>query len=90
MLSKVLTATDVSDASDVKGLDASGSREALPAHVINVRDVGRLYVSSRRALLPKLETQQNVLIAARFAAQVAIPLGIPFSRPVPDGGGGIR
>ncbi len=83
MLSKVLVATDASEASDrvldcVKGLYAVGSRAAVLAHVINVRDVGGLYLSLRQALLPKLEAQRDVLIAAGFTTEIEIPLGIPF------------
>ena len=83
MLSKVLVATDASEASDrvlecVKGLYAVGSQAAVLAHVINVRDVGGLYLTLRQALLPKLEAQQDVLVAAGFTTQIEIPLGIPF------------
>jgi len=83
MLSTILVATDLSEASDrvldcVKGLYAVGSRRAVLAHVINVRDVGGLYLSLRQALLPRLEAQRDVLVAAGLSTQIEIRLGIPF------------
>lgn len=80
---KILIASDASEASDrvldcVKNLYAVGSREALLVHVVNVQNVGGLYLTLRQAIAPKLEAQQRVLAAAGFATQVEIPLGIPF------------
>jgi nucleotide-binding universal stress UspA family protein len=83
MLSKLLLATDASDASDrvvdcVRHLRGIGGREALLVHVLNVRDIGGLSATVRRAILPRLEAQQQALAAAGFHTQIEIPLGIPF------------
>jgi hypothetical protein len=56
MLSKILIATDASEASDrvlecVKELRRVGSQEALLVHAMNVQDVGGLYASLRRQIL---------------------------------------
>jgi len=82
MLSKILIATDASEASDrvlecVKELRRVGSREALLVHAMNVQDVGGLYASLRRQILPKLEAQKKVLEEAGFEVNIEIPLGVP-------------
>jgi hypothetical protein len=78
MLSKLLLATDASEASDrvvdcVRHLRAIGAREALLVHVLNVRDVGGLSVTLRRAILLTLEAQQQTLAAAGFHTQSDAP-----------------
>lgn len=83
MFAKILIATDASQASDrvldcLNSLSAVGSRQVVLAHVVNVRDVGGLYLTLRRLIVPKLEAQQRQLVAAGFATQIEIPLGIPF------------
>ena len=82
MLSKILIATDASEASDrvlecVKELRRVGSQEALLVHAMNVQDVGGLYASLRRQILPKLEAQKKVLEEAGFEVNIEIPLGVP-------------
>ena len=80
MLSRILVATDVSEASGkvvecAKGLHRLGSRFALLAHVMNVRDVGGLYAVLRREIQPKMEAQAKVLEAAGFETRIEISLG---------------
>jgi len=82
MLSKILIATDASEASDrilecVKELRRVGSREALLVHAMNVQDVGGLYASLRRQILPKLEAHKKELEEVGFDVSIEIPLGIP-------------
>jgi nucleotide-binding universal stress UspA family protein len=83
MLSKIIVATDGSEASDrmiecVKDLQGVGSREAALVHVFNVRDVGGLYLSLQKDMQPKLEKQADVLREAGYQVDVQTPLGIPF------------
>jgi nucleotide-binding universal stress UspA family protein len=82
MLRNLLICTDASEASDrmvecVKDLRRVGSQQALLAHVLNVRDVGGLYLTLKRLALPKLEAQQKVLTEAGFETGIEIPLGFP-------------
>lgn len=84
MLSNILITTDASPASDhlvqcVTGLRRVGSRRAVLAHVINVRDVGGLYGTLKTLVLPRLEAQQKTLVAAGFEVSLEIPLGYPAS-----------
>jgi nucleotide-binding universal stress UspA family protein len=83
MLSKIVIATDGSEASDrmlecLNGLRRARSREAALVHVFNVCDVGGLYGSLREFMLPKLESQAQLLRTAGFEVEVQTPLGIPF------------
>ncbi|MBI4279900.1 MAG: universal stress protein, partial [Armatimonadetes bacterium] len=83
MLSRILVATDGSEASDrmiecATGLRRVGSREAILVHVFNVRTVGGLYESLKALMLPRLEAQRGLLQAAGFEVVVETPLGIPF------------
>jgi len=83
MLSKIIVATDGSEASDrmiecVKDLQRVGSREAALVHVFNVRDVGGLYLSLQKDMRPKLEKQADILREAGYQVDVQTPLGIPF------------
>lgn len=82
MLSNILITTDASPASDhlvecAKGLRRVGSRKAVLAHVIHVRDVGGLYNTLKTLALPRLEAQQKSLAAAGFDVSLEIPLGYP-------------
>jgi nucleotide-binding universal stress UspA family protein len=61
----------------VKGLRRLGSRKAVLVHAINVRDVGRLYVTLKRSAALKLEQQQERLEAAGFEVCLEICLGSP-------------
>jgi nucleotide-binding universal stress UspA family protein len=99
MLSSLLIATDASEASDcvvdcVQHLRRVGSRHALLVHVLDVRDVGGLSTTLRRAILPKLESQQRTLAAAGFETRIDVPLVarhaplpvlfVPPSMPLPE------
>lgn len=82
MLSKMIVATDGSEASDrmigcLAGLHAIGTRAAVLTHVFNVEVVGGLYQSLRTALMPRLEEQRTRLAANGFDATLETPLGIP-------------
>lgn len=82
MLKNLLICTDTSEASDrmvecVKDLRRVGSRQALLTHVLNVRDVGGLYLQLKRLAFPKLEAQQKLLTEAGFQTSFEIPLGYP-------------
>lgn len=82
MLSKLLVATDGSDASDaalecIRSLSRVGTREVVLVHVFNVRDVGGLYLSLQRYMLPRVQRQQEMLEQAGFRVTVELPLGIP-------------
>lgn len=82
MLKNLLICTDASEASDhlvecVKDLRHVGSKQALLVHVLNVRDVGGLYLQLKRLALPKLEAQQKILTEAGWETSIEIPLGYP-------------
>ncbi len=82
MLKNLLICTDASEASDrmvecVKDLRRVGSRQALLTHVLNIRDVGGLYLQLKRLALPRLEAQQKLLTEAGFKTSIEIPLGYP-------------
>ena len=82
MLKNLLICTDASEASDrmvecVKDLRRVGSRRALLTHVLNIRDVGGLYLQLKRLALPRLEAQQKLLTEAGFETGIEIPLGYP-------------
>lgn len=83
MLSRILVATDTSEASDrmlecLHGLRRVGSREATLVRVFDVRVVGGLYERLKESLRPRLDAQQQVLEAAGFDVTVETPLGAPF------------
>jgi nucleotide-binding universal stress UspA family protein len=83
MLSNIVVASDGSEASDrmiecVRSLARVGSRRATLIHVFHVRDVGGLYGSLQKFLLPKLEEQARILRDAGFEVEIETPLGIPF------------
>jgi nucleotide-binding universal stress UspA family protein len=82
MLTKILIATDASEASNhvidcVKDLRRVGSHQAVLTHVINARDVGGLYATLKQLAVPRLEEQQRRLAAAGFEVTLEIPLGFP-------------
>lgn len=83
MLSKIVVATDGSEASDrmiacLEGLRRVGSRTAVLTHAFNVRHVGGLYESLKAGMAPRLEQQRAILAAAGFEVTVETPLGMPF------------
>ena len=82
MLSKLLVATDGSDASDaalecLRELGRVGTRDIVLVHVFNVYNVGGLYLSLQRLLLPRIQRQQAMLTAAGFRVSIETPLGVP-------------
>jgi nucleotide-binding universal stress UspA family protein len=82
MLSNIIVASDGSEASDrmiecVRGLARVGSQRVTLVHVFNVRDVGGLYSSLQKFMLPKLEKQAGILRDAGFEVDVQTPLGFP-------------
>jgi nucleotide-binding universal stress UspA family protein len=83
VLSRILVATDASEASDrtlecLHGLRRVGSREATLVHVFDVRTVGGLYESLKESLRPRLDAERRVLETAGFVVAVETPLGVPF------------
>lgn len=83
MLSKILIATDTSEASNrtldcVKLLRRVGSREALLVHVMSVEHIGGLYQTLKKLFLPSLEEQKKSLEQAGFDAEIEIPYGLPY------------
>jgi nucleotide-binding universal stress UspA family protein len=82
MLSHIIVASDGSEASDrvvacVENLKRVGSQEATLIHVFNVNEVGGLYVSLQKYILPKLEKQASILRQGGFRVDVQTPLGFP-------------
>ena len=82
MLSNIVVASDGSEASDrmiecVVGLARVGTRQATLVHVFNVRDVGGLYGSLQKFMLPRLDKQAGILRGAGFTVEVQTPLGFP-------------
>ncbi len=82
MLSNIVVTSDGSEASDrmidcVSGLVRVGSKRATLVHVFNVRDVGGLYGSLQKFMLPKLETEADILRNVGFEVDVQTPLGFP-------------
>jgi nucleotide-binding universal stress UspA family protein len=83
MLSRILVATDASEASDrmlecLHGLRRVGSRKVTLVHVFDVRTVGGLYESLKESLRPRLDAQRQLLEAAGFDVTLETPLGVPF------------
>jgi nucleotide-binding universal stress UspA family protein len=83
VLSRILVATDGSEASDrmmacLTGLPAVGTRTAILVHVFDVRHVGGLHESIRAAIMPRLEQQRRLLTEAGLDVTIETPLGIPF------------
>ncbi len=83
MLSRVLIASDGSEASDhmmdcAKDLVRVGARQATLVHVFNVRHVGGLSEQLRESLRPRLEAQRKILEAADLQVTIETPVGIPF------------
>lgn len=82
MLSRILVASDASEASDhvmecVAALRHVGSRHATLVHVFHVRDVGGLYESLEHQVRPVLERQAARLRDAGFEVDIETPLGLP-------------
>ena len=82
MFSRVLVATDLSEASQqvancVGCLRAWGSREAVLVHCLNLRDVGTLAETIEALIRPQLEQQRSALEKQGYAASAEIALGLP-------------
>jgi len=83
MLSKIVVATDASEASKcmlgcLKGLRKVGSADAALVYVFHIRDVGGLYTSLQKLMLPELEKQAELLRGFGFNVDLMTPLGIPY------------
>jgi nucleotide-binding universal stress UspA family protein len=83
MLSNILVATDLSEASNqvlecVKGLRRVGARQAVLVHVLDVRHVGGLYLALKKLRLPDMEAQKSALEKAGLETEVEIPYGLPY------------
>lgn len=83
MLSNIVIATDGSEASRamlrcMDGLRKVGSKEAALVHVFHIRDVGGLYTSLQKLMLPELEKQAEILRGFGFKVDLLTPLGIPY------------
>ena len=82
MFSKILVATDLSEASDrvictLGGLKALGTREALLIHCFNIRDVGTLADGLMELARPSFEKQKKVLEDQGFQVKAKMVLGLP-------------
>jgi nucleotide-binding universal stress UspA family protein len=82
MFSKMLVATDLSEASDrvictLGGLKALGTREALLIHCFNIRDVGSLADTLMEQARPAFEKQKKVLEDQGFRVTAKMVLGLP-------------
>jgi nucleotide-binding universal stress UspA family protein len=83
VLSDVVVASDGSEASDrmiecLHGLAKVGTQQVTLLHVFNVRDVGGLYHSLQKAMLPRLEKEATILRTAGFEVDCQMVLGTPF------------
>lgn len=84
MFSRIVLASDGSEASRavalcVRGLREVGGRHITLVHVFHVREVGGLYESLRSQMLPELERQAGELREAGFEVDVETPLGLPVA-----------
>ncbi len=82
MFSKMLVATDLSEASErvictLGALKALGTREALLIHCLNIRDVGALADSLMEQARPEFEKQKNTLESQGFQVTGKMVLGLP-------------
>ena len=82
MLSKILIATDASEASTrmvecLGHLKTVGAHEALLVHVFDVENVGGLYGSFREFYVPRIEEQRRMLDSQGLSASFELPLGFP-------------
>lgn len=77
---RILVCTDASEAADqmvgcVGQLRSVGAESVTLVHVLDVRDVGGLSTSLRKALLPRIEAQARSLEAAGLGVKIEVPLG---------------
>lgn len=82
MFSKMLVATDLSEASEraicaLGNLKHLGTREALLVHVFNIRDVGSLADRLMELAKPSFERQQKTLADLGYAVTAKMVLGLP-------------
>ena len=82
MFSKMLVATDLSEASErvvctLGGLKALGTREALLVHCFNIRDVGTLADRLMELARPAFEKQKKTLEDQGLAVTGKMVLGLP-------------
>ncbi len=82
MFSKMLVATDLSEASErvictLGGLQALGTSEALLIHCFNIRDVGTLAHRLMELAAPSFEKQREMLEEQGFDVTAKMVLGLP-------------
>jgi len=82
MFTKMLVATDLSQASDqvvcaLAGLKALKTRQALLVHCLNIRDVGTLANQLTALAQPTLDRQKRLLEELGFETEARIVLGLP-------------
>ncbi len=82
MFSKMLVATDLSEASErvictLGGLKALGTQEAVLVHCFNIRDVGTLADTLMEAAQPTFDRQKQALEGLGFRVTGEMVLGLP-------------
>jgi nucleotide-binding universal stress UspA family protein len=82
MFSKILIATDLSDASNkvictLGGLKSLGTKEALLVHCFNIRDIGTLADQLMELSKPSFEKQKKMLEEQGFKTTGKMVLGLP-------------
>lgn len=82
MLSKILIATDASEASSrmvecLGHLKRVGTRSVKLVHVLDAQNIGGLYSTLKDFYLPKLEEQARALEAQGLTTAIEVPLGVP-------------
>jgi nucleotide-binding universal stress UspA family protein len=82
MFERLLVTTDLSEASEnmlkcLGPLRRVGAREATLLHVMDVRDVGGLYISLLKLIDPRLAHLRAVMSEQGFETRVETPLGKP-------------
>jgi nucleotide-binding universal stress UspA family protein len=82
MFSKILVATDLSEASErvvctLGGLKVLGTREALLIHCLNIRDVGTLAGRLMELARPSFEKQKKTLEDQGLQVTAKMVLGLP-------------
>lgn len=83
MFSKILIATDASEASDhliscLADLRKVGAQHVVLAHVCNVETVGAVSEATQRLHERKLQEQSRVLVEMGFTTEIKLPWGVPF------------
>jgi nucleotide-binding universal stress UspA family protein len=82
MFSRILVATDFSEASErvicaLGNLRLLGTREAILVHCLNIRDVGTLANRLKELIKPSIEKQRSFLESQGFQTSIEVVLGLP-------------